>query len=120
VAFDWSASGIWLDDPPSNSPTEEFANRSGLRPWSELVSRQLLDDIQQWNNDQDDVSRIWTDPDETLEEEIRMRARALAERLLDELGCDWDVCYKDDRGVRIPVQRTQLLGLVSALTVTSG
>jgi hypothetical protein len=77
VAFDWGASGIWLVDTPeddSRPVTGRDLDRP-RRPWRELISQQLLDDLQQWNDDQDDPSWAGRPRDSTFVQQIRDRAR---------------------------------------------
>jgi hypothetical protein len=109
VAFDWGASGIWLLDTPEEAAPRRL--RTGdpdleqrrLPPWSELVSQQLLNDLQRWNDDQDDTGRIGRAPDTVFEREIEERARALAERVQNELGDSWEVFYRSN-GPMLPVR----------------
>lgn len=63
------------------------------RPWSDQLSSELLDDLQEWNDAWDS-----TDTDiRTLQE----RGRDLAIRARGELGTDgWEVLYKMDGQVR--------------------
>jgi hypothetical protein len=106
VAFDWGASGIWLLNPPEEDlrrVSDRDLDQPRPRPWSKLVPQQLLDDLQRWNDDQDETSRIGRPADPTLEKQIRLQARSLAERLQDELGDGWEVFYRFN-GPMLPVR----------------
>jgi hypothetical protein len=106
VAFDWGASGVWLLNTPEEDlrrGTDRDLDQPRPRPWSKLVSQQLLDDLQQWNDDQDDTSWAGRPRDPTFVQQIQDRARALAERLQDELGDSWEVFYQSN-GPMLPVR----------------
>jgi hypothetical protein len=103
VDWDWGASGIWrvstredlLAAPPAGTWTgTPPAPAARLRAWSDLLSDELLDDLQQWNDDYGRAERraiLGSDQPAALME----RGRLLAIRVQSELGTeDWEVLYR--------------------------
>ncbi|HCU93630.1 MAG TPA: hypothetical protein DHU96_13230 [Actinobacteria bacterium] len=82
---EWSRITTALHGPPGTPPAH--------RPWGDLLSDQLLDDLKAWNDSCD-----WTIPqpdEETVDDDaLGDRGRELAVRVQDELGTDgWEVLY---------------------------
>ena len=105
IAFDYCADGIWwvATKQEIEAPYEEWSRLTSEqhrltshRPWGDLLSDQLLDDLKTWNDCWDFTITQDNDedvPDEVLEE----RGRELAIRVQDELGTDgWEVVYFQD------------------------
>jgi hypothetical protein len=87
IAWDYGARGIWWVLTKEERETPPPVPGERVRPWSDRLSAELLDDLQQWNDDGDreDVDRL------TWQE----RGRDLAIRVQDELGADgWEVLYQ--------------------------
>jgi hypothetical protein len=60
-----------------------------MRPWSDRLTSELLDDLQEWND-------AW-DSNDVHSHVLQQRGRDLAIRVQDELGTDdWEVLYKMD------------------------
>jgi hypothetical protein len=102
IAFDYRADGIWwvATKEEIEAPYEEHRrlNRehhrlTGHRPWGDLLSDQLLDDLKVWN-DSWDFTIVRENEEEVPEEVLEERGRALAIRVQDELETDgWEVLY---------------------------
>jgi hypothetical protein len=103
VDWDWGADGLWSvrsrEERHAPTPTggkrervRPLANRQ-RRPWSDLLSDELLDALQAWNDACGE--RAWRPPeDRTAEDELLERRKVvLAERVQEELGGDWEVLY---------------------------
>jgi hypothetical protein len=74
--------GRWSGAAP---PHEQQRNRA----WSERLTSDLLDDLQEWND-------AWVSADADTRA-LRERGRDLAVRVQDELGTDgWEVLYQMD------------------------
>jgi hypothetical protein len=107
IDWDYGAHGIWWvltkqemeAPPPGGRWTGEASprKRERIRAWSNGLTTELLDDLQEWNdawdtNDPELLSRTRT---------LQERGRDLAIRVQDELGTeDWEVLYKLDGQVR--------------------
>jgi hypothetical protein len=102
IAFDYRADGIWwvATKEEIEAPYEERSrlNRehhrlTSHRPWGDLLSDQLLDDLKAWN-DSWDFTIVQEDEEDVPEEVLYERGRDLAIRVQDELGADgWEVLY---------------------------
>ena len=97
VAWDSGASGIWWvltkEEKEAPAPPGRWVGarpaepRRPVRPWSDRLTSQLLDDLQVWNDDWDH-----RDIDSRA---LQERGRDLAMRVQDELGTDgWEVLYQ--------------------------
>ena len=115
VLIEWEhrADGIWLvttKEQVEATTHEEWSRATEVafgpdwqtpahRPWGDLLSDQLLDDLKAWNDSCD-----WTipQPDEEIvdDDALEEQGRELAVRVQDELGTDgWEVLYH--RGGRV-------------------
>jgi hypothetical protein len=103
IAFDYRAHGIWWvsTKEEQEAPTYEEWSRltrgqhqpTSHRAWGDLLSDQLLDDIQAWNDSQD-FTIVQEDEEDVPEEVLYDRGRQLAVRVQNELGADsWEVLY---------------------------
>jgi hypothetical protein len=97
ITWDSGASGIWWvlakEEMAAPAPPGRWAGarptepRHPVRPWSDRLTSQLLDDLQVWNDD-------W-DHRDTDSRALQERGRDLAMRVQDELGTDgWEVLYQ--------------------------
>ena len=100
IDWDWGASGIWkvltreeFMVPPSPgrwTGVPPPASVTRPRAWGDLLSAELMDDLQQWN---DDCGRAERHGGQTAG--LTERGRLLAIRAQDELGTQgWEVLYK--------------------------
>ena len=102
IVCDYRADGIWWvaskEEIEASHQEHSRLNRehhrlTSHRPWGDLLSDRLLDDLKRWNDSWDFTIAQENDevfPDEVLEEQ----ARELAARVQDELGTDgWEVIY---------------------------
>lgn len=71
--------GRWSGQPPARPPV------SRPRAWSEHLTAQLVDDLQEWND-------AW-DCDRPDEPALQERGRALAVLVQEQLGSSWEVLY---------------------------
>jgi hypothetical protein len=102
IAFDYRADGIWwvATKEEIEAPYEEHSrlNRehhrpTSHRPWGDLLSDRLLDDLKAWN-DSWDFTIVREDEEDASEEVLYERGRDLAIRVQAELGTDgWEVLY---------------------------
>jgi hypothetical protein len=102
IAFDYRADGIWwvATKEEIEAPYEEHSrlNRehhrlTSHRPWGDLLSDRLLDDLKAWN-DSWDFTIVQEDEEDVPEEVLYERGRDLAIRVQAELGADgWEVLY---------------------------
>ena len=85
IAFDYRADGIWwiATRAEIEAPYEEWSrlNReqhrlTSQRPWGDLLSDQLLDDLKAWN-DSWDFTIVQEDEDDVPDEVLEERGRAL-------------------------------------------
>jgi hypothetical protein len=103
VDWDYGAHGIWWvltkQEREAPAPAGRWSGEAPaegqkrIRPWSDRLTSELLDDLQEWNDawDSNDVdSRV-----------LQQRGRDLAIRVQDELGTDdWEVLYTMDGQLR--------------------
>jgi hypothetical protein len=103
IDWDYGAHGIWWvltrQEKEAPAPAGRWsgeapaAQQQRRRPWSDRLTSELLDDLQEWNDawDSNDVdSRV-----------LQQRGRELAIRVQDELGtAGWEVLYKIDSQIR--------------------
>ena len=100
IDWDWGASGIWkvttreellAPSPPgrwTGVPQPVSADRH--RAWSDVLSAELLDDLQQWNDECGRAERHGG-----ISDALRERGRLLAIRTQNELGTEgWEVLYQ--------------------------
>jgi hypothetical protein len=100
IGWDYGAHGIWwvltkeekeASAPPgrwNGTPPPDRHDRPG--PWSDRLSGELLDDLQEWN----DACAA----DSAVCRALQERGRELAIRVQDELGTDgWEVLYQMGR-----------------------
>lgn len=103
IAFDYRAHGIWRvsTKEEQEAPTYEEWSRltrgqhkpTSHRAWGDLLSDQLLDDIQAWNDSQD-FTIVQEDEEDVPDEVLDERGRQLAVRVQDELGTDgWELLF---------------------------
>ena len=102
IAFDYGADGIWwvATKEEIEAPYEEHRrlNRedhrlTSHRPWGDLLSDGLLDDLKAWN-DSWDFTIVREDEEDVPDEVLYERGRDLAIRVQAELGADgWEVLY---------------------------
>jgi hypothetical protein len=102
IAFDYQADGIWLvaTKEEIEAPyegwsrlTREQHRPTSHRPWGDLLSDQLIDDLKAWN-DSWDFTIVQDDEEDVPEEVLYERGRELAIRVQGELGTDgWEVLY---------------------------
>jgi hypothetical protein len=98
IDWDYGAHGIWwvLTKQEKEAPAPPPGRWSGaaprpkqerIRAWSDRLTRELLDDLQRWND-------AW----DTRDHDIRLlqqRGQDLAARVQEQLGTDgWEVLYK--------------------------
>jgi hypothetical protein len=99
IDTDYGAQGIWWvltkEEKESPAPPGRWAGtrpsprNDRIKPWTDRLSAELLDDLQQWNRD-------W-EADRADSRELRERGRDLAVRVQDALGTDgWEVLYQMD------------------------
>jgi hypothetical protein len=111
IAFDYRADGIWwvATKEEIEAPYEEWSRLTreqhrltSHRPWGDLLSDQLLDDLKVWN-DSWDFTIVEEDEEDVPGEVLEERGRALAIRVQNELGTDgWEVLYfQDSRAHRV-------------------
>ena len=97
IDWDYSAHGIWwvltkqekeAPAPPGRwSGAAPRPERERIRAWSDRLTSDLLDELQDWNDAWDTDN-----PDIRL---LQQRGRDLAVRVQEELGTDgWEVLYK--------------------------
>lgn len=107
IEFDYGADGIWMvstKEEVEASTYEEWSRvttalygppRPPLahRPWGDLLSDQVLDDLKAWN-DSWDYTIVQEDEGIVDDEVLEERGRELAVRVQNELGTDgWEVFY---------------------------
>jgi hypothetical protein len=106
IAFDYRASGIWQVSTKEDTEAPSYKEWSSLaraqhrqggaatrRPWGDLLSDQILDDLKAWN-DSWDFTIVQEDEEIVEDEVLKERGRALAIRVQNELGTDgWEVLY---------------------------
>ena len=95
IDWDYGAHGIWWvltkeekegPVPPGHWSNTPRSDRERPRPWSDLLSSGLIDDLQAWND-------AWEtrDADAAV---LQWRGKDLAGRVQEELGTDgWEVLY---------------------------
>jgi hypothetical protein len=99
IDWDYGAHGIWwvLTKEEKESPappgrwvgTRPSGRNDRIKPWTDRLPAELLDDLQQWNRD-------W-EADRADSRELRERGRDLAVRVQDALGtAGWEVLYQMD------------------------
>ena len=97
IGWDYGARGIWwvltkeereAPAPPGRwSGTPPPGRPDRPKPWSDLLSGELLDDLHAWN---DACAAAGANP-----QALQERGRELAIRVQDELGTDdWEVLYQ--------------------------
>ena len=98
IDWDYGAHGIWwvltkeekeAPAPPGHWSGTPRPDLDRPRPWSDRLSRALLDDLQAWND-------AWeaSDADAAM---LQRRGKDLAGRVQEELGTDgWEVLYMLD------------------------
>ena len=109
IEADYCADGIWLVTTKEELTATSYEEWSRVttalygppgpptahRPWGDLLSDQLLDDLKAWNRSWDDCGGFWenTEADRAWHEQ----GRELAVRVQAELGTDgWEVLYRWD------------------------
>ena len=103
IAFDYCADGIWWVSTKEEQEASTYEEWSRLtrgqrqptshRAWGDLLSDQLLDDIEVWN-DSWDFTIVQEDEEDVPEEVLYERGRQLAVRVQNDLGTDgWEVLF---------------------------
>jgi hypothetical protein len=105
IAFDYRADGIWLvsTKEETEAPYEEWSRLTrsqdgpaSHRPWGDLLSDQLLDDLKAWN-DSWDFTIVQENQEDVPDVVLEARGRELAIRVQNELGTGgWEVLYNTD------------------------
>lgn len=105
IDWDWGAHGIWTilsgEDLAAPAPTgvwrsyEKPASEAAPRPWSDQLSAELLEALQEWN-DRGERVFDYTRTAEASEEErdaFRTKGEELAARTQRELGPHYEVLF---------------------------
>lgn len=103
IDWDYCARGIWWvltrQEKEAPAPGGRWSgaappyDQERIRAWSNLLTSELLDDLQEWNDSWDSAAAD-AGP-------LQARGRDLAIRVQDELGTDgWEVLYKMGGQVR--------------------
>jgi len=99
VAFDIEATGVWLIRSQSETAADSSGEHSGIRAWSDVLSAELLDQLQHWNDDGCRLADGRTTHFRTESEwnDFFHEGLNLARRVQHELGSTWQVLVMDRR-----------------------
>ena len=106
IGFDYCADGIWWVTTKAEQEAKTYeewrrltraqhrpARLASHRPWGDLLSDELLDDLKTWN-DSHDYTVVQENEQIVPHEVLQERGRELAIRVQNELGTDgWEVLY---------------------------